>query len=52
VYNMTSRVRDLDFVVFLGDWIYEYGNDEYPPAGQGELACNCVRQNPQWIPGV
>ncbi|WIA10507.1 hypothetical protein OEZ85_010696 [Tetradesmus obliquus] len=35
VYNMTSRVRDLDFIVFLGDWIYEYGNDEYPAAGKG-----------------
>jgi alkaline phosphatase D len=37
VYNMTSRVRDLDFMVFLGDWIYEYGNDQYPAAGNGEL---------------
>ncbi|KAF6253147.1 PhoD-like phosphatase-domain-containing protein [Scenedesmus sp. NREL 46B-D3] len=30
VYNMTSRVQDLNFIVFLGDWIYEYGEDQYP----------------------
>lgn len=33
-YNMTSRVRDLDFIVFLGDWIYEYSNDQYPAQGE------------------
>lgn len=35
VYDMASRVVDLDFIVFLGDWIYEYGDSEYPPQGQG-----------------
>lgn len=36
VYDMTSRVVALDFIVFLGDWIYEYGNDQYPAAGAGK----------------
>ena len=35
VYNMTSRVVDLDFIVFLGDWIYEYSDNQYPPEGKG-----------------
>lgn len=36
VYNMTSRVRDLDFLVALGDWIYEYENTTYPAANQSK----------------
>jgi phosphodiesterase/alkaline phosphatase D-like protein len=36
VYNMTSRVQDLDFLVALGDWIYEYENTTYPAANQGK----------------
>lgn len=37
VYDMTSRVRDLDFIVFLGDCIYEYGSDQYPAQEQGRV---------------
>jgi alkaline phosphatase D len=44
VYNMTSRVKDLNFIVFLGDWVYEYSDDQYPAQGEGEsfmLTSNC-----------
>lgn len=29
VYDMISQQDDLDFVVHLGDYLYEYGEDEY-----------------------
>ncbi|MFX4728958.1 alkaline phosphatase D family protein, partial [Acinetobacter baumannii] len=29
VYDMISQQDDLDFVVHLGDYIYEYGEGEY-----------------------
>nr|QOL01235.1 putative extracellular protein TR9_042 [Trebouxia lynnae] len=30
VYNMTAQILDIDALVFLGDIIYEYGDDTYP----------------------
>lgn len=29
-YDMAAKIRDLDVVVHLGDYIYEYSNKEYP----------------------
>jgi alkaline phosphatase D len=30
VHNITAQIRDIDALIFLGDWIYEYGDDYYP----------------------
>jgi hypothetical protein len=43
VYDMASRVLDLDFIVFLGDWIYEYGDDQYPSKAQSEWCLALLR---------
>lgn len=50
VYNMTSRVLDLDVIVFLGDWIYEYSDQQYPASGQGGPpdAAKCSCHQPRW----
>jgi phosphodiesterase/alkaline phosphatase D-like protein len=42
VYDMASRVVDLDFIVFLGDWIYEYGDDQYPSKAQSRW-CDALK---------
>eukprot|EP01024_Parvocaulis_polyphysoides_P018066 TRINITY_DN17971_c0_g2_i6.p1 TRINITY_DN17971_c0_g2~~TRINITY_DN17971_c0_g2_i6.p1 ORF type:complete len:485 (-),score=63.02 TRINITY_DN17971_c0_g2_i6:489-1943(-) len=29
-YDLATKVKDVDFIVHLGDWFYEYGNISYP----------------------